>query len=334
MTTQIVKPQLQEYKWDRTNPLETDSIQRQIHTNDKVVQQLTDSWLYKKWTAIQRDTPQDPVLAIPEIISPVVEARHAMFNGIDMVDRVNTTKDSVHVPVPTFGDLAAETHRAGGNAAQRGEEMKWVTITPKKEVSADAMWDLNAIEDYDFNVAQRQMQSATLRYQGKISKDIYGYFGSYLSTASNVTTTIGTDDKAYKLAVGANGKFGYDNITRLIQNMKARNRMPTHLCFNPADTLDIIHDSKFIDSQEAGQFLNKSTGAFGGLLQIQLIESSQVPVGKAYITERSRGVCIVFRRDMHMVTYDAPPNSWKCDISGKYAMAVLDPGSIGLMSKE
>ena len=116
--------------------------------------------------------------------------------------------------------------------------------------------------------------------------------------------------------------------------MKARNRMPTHLCFNPADTLDIIHDSKFIDSQEAGQFLNKSTGAFGGLLQIQLIESSQVPVGKAYITERSRGVCIAFRRDMHMVTYDHPPNAWKCDISGKYAMAVLDPGSIGLMSKE
>ena len=47
----------------------------------------------------------------------------------------------------------------GGNSAQRGEEMKWVTITPKTEVSADAMWDLNAIEDYDFNVAQRQMQS-------------------------------------------------------------------------------------------------------------------------------------------------------------------------------
>ena len=151
------------------------------------------------------------------------------------------------------------------------------------------MWDLNAVEDYDFNVAQRQMQSATLRYQGKVSRDIYGFFGTYLNTASNVSTVIGNDDKAYKLAVGANGTFGYNNITKLIQNMKARNRMPTHLCFNPADTLDIIHDQKFIDSQEAGQFLNKSTGAFGGLLQIQLIESSQVPAGQGIHYREGQG---------------------------------------------
>ena len=123
--TPVIKSQLQEWKWDRTNPLETDSIQRQIHTNDKIVQQLTDSWIHKKWAAVQRDTPQDPVLAIPEIISPVIEARHAMFNGIDMATRVNTTKDSVHVPVPTFGDLAADTHRAGGQfrPKRRGDEV-------------------------------------------------------------------------------------------------------------------------------------------------------------------------------------------------------------------
>ena len=323
------------WAWDSTNPIETESWQRALRMRDeKFINGMQNSFLMKQFRELKNETGQDPVLEIDELLGRVLEARHSNFNGIDLAERVNTTHDTAHIQVPNFGDLAEETHRGQGTPAQRGEEMDWVAISPNKEVSTTATWGLNDVENFDFNVSMRQMASANLRYQGRISKNIYDDINTYLGTAANVTTTIKTDTKAYKVAVGANGTFGYNNLTKAIQEMKGRDVMVTHCALNPVDVLDVIHDQKFIDSQEAGQFLNLSTGAFGGLMGVQFMESTQVPAGKAFLLEKMRACYIVFRRDQHVVSYDVPPNKWAVNISGKYAIKIVDPGAMCLLSKE
>lgn len=252
----------------------------------------------------------DATAAINELSSVVLEAPAPDAIGRSLARVIETTKESIKVRLPARGK-AVGTSR-GNKSTSKGQRESFVTITPDKEIEASDEWDLNYIEDSDWDVAAEEAQAVSVALKEKESQLIIDHL-------KNITATSLAGGGLTGAATA--GTLTYDDLATLWGKVKAGNFTPDVCAMHPDQATDLFKDSDFKNQLILGEFLDFANGKFGRtILGFTIMVSSQITAQHVYMLDSKMVALYALRRDSLITPYEKPPKITGIEISSRYGL--------------
>ena len=266
--------------------------------------------LMKQWA--KHTAGHDLTAGIEELSSMVLQAKRASHIGTNLINRFNTTSDSIKVRVPTVGK-AVKTEAGKISIASHGARNGFITLTPDTELEASEEWDLKFLEDSEWNVSAQQAAEV-----GISLRQLESQF--FIDKLISVTTA----GSAGLVTKGANAALTPDMLLTAWGNVLTKNGDANTLVLNPAQVVELLKNSEFKNQLILGQFANYQQGQVGMFLGMQLYVSTQIPAGAAYAFDKSRLLLAVYRRDRLMVPFSNKVHSHGIQVSSRLGVEFGD----------
>lgn len=256
--------------------------------------------------------------AIGELSNIVVKAATPDAIGRSLVRRVDTQKTSVKFRKPALG-LATESASGPLQTDSYGEENTFTTINTNIELEASQEWNQTFLEDAEWDILSSEAEAIGVALKIKESNRII----AMLTDLTEASLATGDD-----VDTANSGKVVYEDVVDAWTKVKSENRNPNVLALHPDEFGDLWKDTKFLDNMMFGDFVDKSTGSFGrSILGFQVLVSSLIPAGFAYMIDTTYAIGMPVRRDMVVRPYD--PSDGRNSIAGvqatsRFGLGILD----------
>lgn len=257
---------------------------------------------------IKHTKAQDATAAINELTGIVLDAAAPDAIGREFVRIIETVKESIKVRLPSRG-VAKKTGRKTMTTS-RGQRETFVTLTPDKEFESSDVWDINYLEDADWDVASEEAAETSRALKELESQTIIDHIQAISSTSLATAALV---------SAASAGTLAYADLVNLWSAIGGENFHGNKVYMHTDQAGDLFKDSDFKDSTLLGEFLDISTGHFGRtILGVDIFVSTQVPKTEVTMIDSNIAVLYALRRDGMVTTFELPPNETGLQVSTRY----------------
>ena len=273
--------------------------------------------LLKPWRqgrGVLRHTAQhDTISGIQELSARVLEARRPKAVGRSLVNIMETTRPSVQFRVEDETGEAADTNRGGVTTSSYSVRNKWVTVKCDKEIEVSDSWDLNFLEDAEWNV---NMSHAAAMGKNIMTRETTKILNKY----KEITDA----DSAGKIVQA--GNLAADNLTDAWSLIDQEDAEADTIVMHGKRFGQLLKDPDFKDSRLLGEFVNYRNGMFGNYLGMQIYKTNLMPKDDVYVFDSSRVLFMGLRRDRLMLPLNEA-RKYGLQISTRYGLEFGDKKS-------
>lgn len=255
---------------------------------------------------------QEDTAAINELVTQIIEAPVPLAIGRDLVRIIETTKETIKVRKPSTGK-ARKTSR-GKKTTSKGTRNTYIPITVDDEYEASDSWDLNYLEDSEWNVLSEEtteVKRATDQIETEdIIADLVAIADGDLATGAEVSA-------------GTSNLFVWADFCNLWGAVASEDVVPNKVAMNPLQMADIFKTDQFVNSLMLGDFVDLSVGRFGRtILGTDVLSSSLVTSSDVFMLNADSAIMLALRRDSLINTWeDGKEKEFGVQCSSRYGRA-------------
>ena len=237
---------------------------------------------------------QEDTAAINELVTQIIEAATPLAIGRDLARIIETTKETIKVRKPSTGK-ARRTSR-GKKTTSKGTRNSYLTINVDDEYEASDDWDLNYLEDSEWNVLAEETEEVKRACDQleteDIESDLQGIADSDLATGAEISAA-------------SAGTFAWADFCNLWGAVASENFIPNKTAMNPLQMADIFKVDQFVNSLMLGDFVDLSVGRFGRtVLGTDVLSSSLITATDVFMLDANMAIMLALRRDSLITTYE------------------------------
>ena len=264
----------------------------------------------------QRHTAQhDTISGIQELSMKALQARRPKAIGRMLVNLMETTRPSLQFPIEEAGE-ATQTSNGGVTTHSYSMRHSWTTVNCDIEVESSDKWNLNFLEDAEWNVAAKNASAVAANVMERETKIIL-----------NKLKDIPSADSAGQTTLAANTNLTADHLIDAYAELENINAEPDCVVVGPKRHAQLLKDDDFKDSTLLGEFVNYRNGMFGQFLGMQMYKSTLVPTDHVYVFDKMRVLVMALRRDRLMVPLSEAPHKYGIQISSRFGLEYGDKKS-------
>lgn len=285
---------------------------------------LKDSYLFKTYLKkFEKHTlSNDPTGALTELANLVVEAAAPEAIGRELVNIIETNKNSVKFRLPKLAK-AGKTSSSRKNPASVGERNTFKTINVDTELESSERWDRTFLEDAEYDVEARELEAISVGLKRKFSKLIIDKFEAI--TAANLAG-------GAEVSPASAGSLSYNDIVELRTKVRKENFNPTKLVVSEDGLGELLKDDKFLSSLFFGDALDKRSGLIArSMLGFDVLSSTQVSDKIAMMIDPDVVFGVPLRRDETLDTWDIPPDESAARVSMRFGIDSLRTKGVARM---
>lgn len=273
---------------------------------------LKDPVFQAKYKAAGHAIGQEATAAINELVTQIVEAPVPLAIGRDLVRIIETTKETIKVRKPSTGK-ARRTSR-GKITTSKGTRNTYIPITVDDEYEASDQWDLNYLEDSEWNVVQEETTEVKRANDQLETEDII----ADLVAIADADLATGAE-----VSAGTSNLFVWADFCNLWGAVASEDVIPNKTAMNPLQMADIFKTDQFVNSLMLGDFVDLSVGRFGRtILGTDVLASSLVTSSDVFMLDANSAIMLALRRDSLINTWeDAKEKEFGVQCSTRYGRA-------------
>jgi len=263
----------------------------------------------------------DTTSALTEATSIVLDASSPLAIGRNLVRIIETTKESVQVRKPRFLRAVKTSRKQKG--ASGGSRSDYLTINVTEETEASELWDMNFLEDADYDVAAEEAASLGRNHDVLETQRIIDFLNN-----------ISSADIAGSANVSAitPGTFTFDDIVNLWNQVTRTDFLPDTLVLHPDQLADLMKEDDFKDSTLLGQFFDPAQGKFGQLIMgLKILSSSLMTSGTTFVLDTNSVVMYPLRRDKMLQSFQPTIKEFEMQVSSRFGIAEGRPETLSRM---
>ena len=268
------------------------------------------------------DVGQEDTAAINELVTQIIEAPTPDAIGRDLVRIIETTKETIKVRKPSLGK-ARKTSR-GKKTTSKGMRNAFVSITVDDEYEASDDWDMNYLEDSEWNVAAEETEEVDRAVMQLETEDIE----ADLQAIADADLATGAE-----IGAASAGTFAWADFCNLWGAVASENFSPDKTAMNPLQMADAFKVDQFVNSLMLGDFVDLSVGRFGRtVLGTDVLSSSLITATDVFMLDANAAVILALRRDQLVTTYqDDKEHEFGVQVSTRYGRAYGHKNAVARM---
>lgn len=234
---------------------------------------------------------QDIIAGIEDLAAGMFAARRPAAIGRMLVRRYNSTRENIKIRSPKIGK-AVKTAKGKISVSSHGERQNFLTIEADTEIEVSDEWDLNYLENAEWNVMQAQTQ--------EIGMTLAEYESQFII---DKLKTITTASSAGLVTLASNAALTPDMLITAWGNVLEQNGDVNTLIINPQQAVELFKNSEMKNQLILGEFANYSSGMLGMFMGMQIYMSTQVPKKQAFAFDKNRLLLAMWMRDRLITPY-------------------------------
>lgn len=257
-----------------------------------------ESHIVKKYAVGQESTA-----AVNELINQIIEAPAPLAIGRELVHFIETMKKTISIRKPALG-TAVNTSR-GKPSTSKGQRHSYVEITPNLEIESSDEWDLNYLEDAEWNVLAEETQEVSRA----VSEEETVIIEAMLQAIADASLATGAE-----IGATSAGLFQWPDFCNLWGAVASEDFVPDKTAMNPLQTADVFKEEEFTNSLMLGDYVDLSVGKIGRtVLGTDVLSSSLITATDVFMLNSRAAIQWVVRRDKLI-------SSWSDDKEKKYGV--------------
>ncbi len=271
------------------------------------------------------DLSQQETAGLIELAGMVYEEPGPMIIGRDLcrIEMMSSTIKRVRIRARA---KAGKVARGGKAKGDKSVVSRFELIQAEDVISSSTEWDQKTLED--------------LEWDG-VSDDTRGAVESVMEDESQliidelISIPAGETAGGVVLKPKTQNEFKYEDMVNIWKTLQVDKYAADTMAINPNEMASLLTDSKFIDSTMLGEFMNPATGKFGkALLGMQVLCSTQIPMGKIIAMEKKFPLIYAIRRDRMLEPYNKEGENGAIHgitVSTRYGMTKAVPKGMVVM---
>lgn len=271
--------------------------------------------------AMKHAKSTDITAGINELSGVVLDAAAPDAIGRELVRIIETTKTSTKIRLPAKG--AAKKTSRGMKTKSLGTREALITLTPDKEFEVSEEWDLNYLEDAEWDVASQEAADLATSLKELESQEIITTLEAVAAASLAGGATV---------AAATAGTFTYNDMVSLWTQVRGENFHPNKCAMHTDQLGDLFKDADFKNNLILGEFLDVSKGLFGKtILGVDVLSSSQITKTDVLMLDNSRTLMYCLRRDSLATPYEKAPHTTGLQLSTRYDLKTGQTKSMAQM---
>jgi HK97 family phage major capsid protein len=212
--------------------------------------------------------------------------------GVCRVNRDLIGTPSRSLIVGTRGTTTAAAVTEGATITLANPAYTPATLTPVKFGAAVEI-TTEAINGFQFDLINDYINEA-------------GYaMGKYLDSAVVAILMVPAASKGTVTAT-TSGVLSYDDIVGACGEIKADNWNPDYIVINPAQLVDLLKDTKFINASAYNSDVPIKNGEIGQICGCRVLVTNQQTAGSALVLDSKHAAMVAYKRDMTVKRDELP----------------------------
>lgn len=266
---------------------------------------------------LKHSKSQDALAGLVDLANFTIDAPAPDAVGEELVRRVEMTTETKKVRLRG----RAKTSRTARGQANRGRGTRstFVNLYPRDEIESHSSWDMNFLEDADWDVAMEESAGVTSELRIDTSQLII----DFLNAIPRDDLSAG-DDSATAL--------NFDELVDMRQTLKSKSIMPDCCLLNPLQVAKLLKEEVFQDSLKYGDLVNRSEGYIGMFMGMSIFETPQANKNELIMLEKANTALFGVRRYEMLDTYEEVQDAKKeygVKVSTRYELKVGDAQFMG-----